>query len=322
MTTKTIKITSICTAVLLGLNSLLVADSKPASTLPSLETLIEKAQIRERFFDDVDAELSVVFFNPGRDKPAIEWRHRWVKHGEKKFIDARQKSYTDTSDEFYRHVKLAYNGEVAKVLTVTSKHGLIFKDWQKFITEGHYEGPDLLGIKEPMMPSDSVLMMLKGTLPATPKMININRTVKITGREQVNGLSCVTVEVLTSSPNVPNWKELFRLHLARQYDYCPAQIELFFIKDGIPSLSSRMKMYNFKQIKEGLWYPTEARYDIFQGQSKPKQTAFYKITKISWPKSFDESLFDIEFPAGTVVFDKIANITYVAGGGFISSKKY
>ena len=287
-----------------------------AAELPSINVLIDKAAMREKLFDDLDAYFTFDRYNPDRDTPVFRKSCRWVKHGTKMFIDFQKRDYMVADREVLRHTKMSYDGKTARSLFVLAMKGKVFRDFKKDIVRGHYNGPDIMGITLPMAPGETVSSLLKGNPLLAPKLgKRIARSVNIVGQSNVDGTSCVIVDVTIGDS--PDFQELTRLYLAEDYDYCVFQAEHSFVRNGVPSLGSRIRMSKFQHIKDDLFYPLEAKYDVFQGQEKPKQTTFFKTEKISWPKEFNESLFALEFPAGTHVFDTIVGIDYVAGGGYI-----
>ncbi|MHC4647898.1 MAG: hypothetical protein ACYTBJ_20740 [Planctomycetota bacterium] len=301
--------------VVIILDMLLVANARSESgaPLPSLDTLVEKAVTREELFDDIDTTFTIDIYNPERDTPASKRSCRWVKHGNKAFIDFQSKDYLTPEREMFRHIKMSYNGETARSLLAHTMTGQIFRDWKKYVKKGHYEGPDVMGLTLPMLPGQKVTSFLKGTPLLSPaQLTRYKRSVQIVGRAQMDGVPCIVVDVTTG--NSPAQQELVRLHLAEEYDYAVRSVEFSFVKDGVPSLSSRIRMDKFREIRKGFWYPTEARYEILHGQETPKQTTIYKLADISWPDRFEDSLFALEFPPGTYVYDTIVGISYTAGG--------
>jgi len=288
-------------------------------SLPSLKTLSEKVVIREKLFDKIESDMTFNVYNQGSDKPVFKHSCKWVKCGGKVFIDFQSRDYLDANQEVFRHIKMGYDGQTARSLSVTQMKAKIATDWEQDALKGHYYGPDIIGITLPMTAGHTISSLLQEEPLLSPSLLkSVNRSVRVTGKASVDNEMCVVVEVCLG--DLPDRKEVLRFYMAEQYDYCVLQCEHSFVRDGVSNLRSRIKMSKFQCIKENLWYPMEAKYDIFKGKEL-KQSTVFKIDSLCWPDKFEESLFNLEFPVGTHVFDTVVGIDYVTGGGYVQEPR-
>jgi hypothetical protein len=305
---KTPKLRSITVVLALALPSL-----AHAQDLPSLRTIAQRLAVREKLFNNIDAHFAFDMYDPNRNTPVFEISCRWVKHNDKMLIDFQDAAYLEPDKQDLRLTKLSYDGRTARVLSVVDMKARVFRDWPKHVPRNLFYGPDIMGISLPMAQNETVCSLLTKTQISVPmRATTIPRFAKVTAKKDMHGLTAFVVDVTTGQP--PHAAEIIRLYLAEDYGYAVLQAEHYMIDTGQTRLMSRIKMNRFQLIKKNLWYPTTAKYDVFQGRESPLQTTVFRTEEITWPEKFDESLFALDFPPGTHVFDTVTGIDYIAGG--------
>jgi len=122
-----------------------------------------------------------------------------------------------------------------------------------------------------------------------------NGTAQVLGREEIDKHDCFVV-----SGTIKN-KGKYRLWVDYHRDFRPLKIETINEKNDPGSMFSIENI----QLKEthGFWYPVYAELIACQPglKKEPLRIAMIKITKVEINKEIDDTIFDLEFPANTVI---------------------
>jgi hypothetical protein len=119
--------------------------------------------------------------------------------------------------------------------------------------------------------------------------------------------------------DMPKWG--FRVHLDLQKDCMPRQIERFIVlENGSEFVERTTSIKTYIKLSEGLWVPTEGITSIFsnaEGPTKGHMAAqiitTVDVSRSKWNLPIDENMFDLSFPTGTKIVDKIRNVVFVTG---------
>jgi hypothetical protein len=205
-------------------------------------------------------------------------------------------------------VSVVNDGQTVRQLT--GKNGIVCLDeWRLLKMSPYVWGPLVLlesgfyeGVRETVGSFLARDQWFGEDMEAHPKQF------KIVGRERIEGVSTILVEVSLSGSSI---RDVKRFYLAENFGYAPARVESAY---GDRDPSWRTTMYDFERLPGGAWYAKRLVHEIFQGKQRPQQTVSWRFESVAWPERIDDSAFVLAFPAGTHVFDLVAGIDYTAGG--------
>jgi outer membrane lipoprotein-sorting protein len=285
-----------------------------------LKVLAEKVREREAAFDGVQAEFTGVGAIGGQ--PVGQLKGNWIKAGDKyrfqydgtmQLLGVQYKeSNTDVSD-----------GEKSRVMYDLGEgpRGVIRRpEDMDYWKRARDASPDCLGITRLGQMSGRLSEILSGDSKAFAAKYGNDMfegaELKVTARENetVGGRDCAVVEC--AQVRASDGKNVtYRLRFDGDLNYACVGIEVGEYKEGAFTVRGTVTMNDFREVKPGLWVPFSASLEGYSEEMKAMGTAEYRIEKLEFPAEFDESLFALEFPPGTVVYDAVVGAGFTMGGG-------
>ncbi len=123
---------------------------------------------------------------------------------------------------------------------------------------------------------------------------------------KVNDFNTICVEFLQEYTKLP----CVRVYFSVDHNYTPVKYEYLNSGKGGTRLNFAVDIHSLEQIGDNLWFPSSG---TISAPDKKHVDAFQIMGTIQANQDLEQKDFDIEFPAGTKVQDKIANRKYVVG---------
>jgi len=121
---------------------------------------------------------------------------------------------------------------------------------------------------------------------------------------KVNDFNAICVDLLSKPNNLP-W-----IHIYFSVDHNCSPVKYEFLKNAkTGTISFSVEVHSLKQVGNGLWFPTSG---LIRKPNEERVNAFRVTSEIVVNKGLTEKDFDINFPAGTKVEDRIAGREYTA----------
>lgn len=132
-------------------------------------------------------------------------------------------------------------------------------------------------------------------------LINVinNGTAQLLGQEKIAGHDCFVL-----SGKVGEWRE-YKIWIDYNRDYRPLKIELFYKgkNEGFRSLIQNIQLEKINNI----WVPVYGEIDSKDPDIVPVKV---RVKEIKVNVELPENIFDIEYPSGTAIDDKLLGTTY------------
>lgn len=280
--------------------------------MPPLSFLIEQAQAREKMLTGYDMKVVSEVRNPGAPAPLMIRTTRWVRQGSRLRMEDASVDDPGTPEMKEGDDVVAYNGEVGRSYSAMGRRGRIFRDIRE-IESYMKNDPFAVSCCCPETRLIPLSVMLKGELANLSSPQNIVLSSTIVEDTKVGDVRVVVVETTNPERQGNHNNDLWRMYFAPGYGYAPVQIDHIWEDCNVRTLGSRTIMRNF--VSHGaLFHPMEFEYQVFQGQPSLLQTTLHKVVEATWPGESDGKMFELEFPAGTEVYDSTADVRFVAGG--------
>jgi len=131
--------------------------------------------------------------------------------------------------------------------------------------------------------------------------------------------------LLTTNPepdaNVSHPKSFFRVVIEIDKSHLPSKVEEHRpSKSGTYYLDRRMEVNEWKELSRAHWVPIRATTQFYTTPDDKVPNVLNNEVELivdqsnsRWNCQIDESMFQLEFPPGTIVTDMIRNIRYTAG---------
>jgi len=140
-------------------------------------------------------------------------------------------------------------------------------------------------------------LLLSGILKNKKEFVRLDDTIT-----KVNGFNTIRVDLLTEYD--PNVKFVyFRTYFSVDHGYTPVRFEYMGKNRAILAWD----VQSLEQVAEGLWFPSSG---IINNPDAEERDGFRTIGKIVVNQGLKDKDFDIEFPEGTFVLDKIKGKEY------------
>jgi len=121
--------------------------------------------------------------------------------------------------------------------------------------------------------------------------------------KKVNDFNTICVDLLQRQIKLP----YTHVYLSVDHNYTPVKHEhLKNLKTGEIALT--VEVHSLERIGDGLWFPTSG---LMHSPNGKQANAFQVTGKILVIQGLKEKDFDVEFPVGTKVTDRVRNIEYV-----------
>jgi hypothetical protein len=136
--------------------------------------------------------------------------------------------------------------------------------------------------------------LLSHILKRNPELVRLDTAVQKTG-----GFNTVHLDLLQQSLKKP----VMRIYLSIDHNYTPVRYE--HLSGG--NVADAFEVHSLEKIGEKLWFPSSGA--IMDNESGGRISAFQTTVPIICNQK-DSKSFELEFPSGTRVTDKIKGITY------------
>jgi hypothetical protein len=290
-----------------------------------LKVLREKALEREALFDNVEARL-VGERSGEAPVTTTAFKAHLIRSGKRRLLTVEYEpdNARGGKGDF---VAMAVASERSKTLGVYGRTA-----WG-IVTEPGYEpmlldvplSPDVLGVTAlPIVGEegeDNLGTLARFLDPETANPSVATRDLRLVGRETVSGRELLVVEEklerpLRDDPKV-HWEHTARLYFDPAMNYACVMVDTSGTYGGAPHSRLRCVMSDFREVKPGLLVPfalvEEWKKSEWKGDPAAQWTKTYKVESLEFREGFDEGVFDVEFPAGTQVFDTFVKSRYTVG---------
>ena len=285
----------------------------------------DRATVREivravRFPAQQIRDLSCTITSRGRTestaypRDGVKVIDRWYERSDGRLFVVQ---YINFTPSFY-----AYDGIQAREEQPSLNRGFILKEKKE---------PSAYGLRRPgfgvSVMDMGIDQLLELALKEGTVALEETREPDLPGR-----LAKITV-TLPHDPRGSTLPCFARLWLDVDKGYMPRRTEEGFLEDQRRTyvLRSRMTRLELRELAPKVWYPVAARVEVFpvahradptrpveqwQLVSSPMVSADIAISDIKVNQGLADSVFDLEFPAGTTVSDQRTNTVFVVGADF------
>ncbi|HUU19197.1 MAG TPA: hypothetical protein VMW72_18745 [Sedimentisphaerales bacterium] len=125
--------------------------------------------------------------------------------------------------------------------------------------------------------------------------------------EKINGFNAVHADLLVDNPATMLKQVKMRVYFSIDHGFTPIKYDYMANRETGPEPFSMVDVISLEEVSKGLWFPSAGALK----SAESNLTNTYRATKIVLNQGLTDEDFDMEFPPGTKVFDKIAGVTYV-----------
>ena len=126
--------------------------------------------------------------------------------------------------------------------------------------------------------------------------------------KKVNGFNTICASLLTET-DPKNQFVYSRIYFSVDHGYTPVRYEYVRpTRAGTTEVIMAMDVLSLEQVAEGLWFPSSG---IISSPDEKDKNVYQATGKIIVNQGLTDKHFDIEFPPGTEVWDKIRDLEYV-----------
>jgi len=204
--------------------------------------------------------------------------------------------------------KVSYDGKVAKRLVIggVSKTGVPTSTADGVVSDGPNSIPAWTALGFSIFRSSldkAIGKKLLSTLLRDTEFVRVDSNVK-----KINGFNTIRADLLT---NVAGFKQAYlRIYFSVDHGYTPVRYE--HMGGGKTPETNRVACFidvnSLEEVGEGIWFPSSG----IVRTSDDKHTFVYMATsKIVVNQALTKKDFDLDFPPGTEVWDKIKDTKYV-----------
>ena len=275
----------------------------------TLDSLADICEAQEKAIVDatVEYEFSVVPLPNIEQAPKEGWavltgpeQYRWSGAApfDKLSISSCDFSIMDENgNEWDVHISQSYNGQVAKKYQLDG--------WPQSDSEGIITNETNFKPIKSCTPIGYTVHHFAGDYFCLSQLLREKEKVTVVLDNQVrkvNDFNAVSVDIYA---HIENKKILAqRVCFSPDHDFTPIEIEYF---NGRTSVI-KFDVLELKEINSGVWFPMKGCTST-SDPNEPK--AIYQARRVVLNQGLDKEFFDIQFPAGTKVHDRINNTRYV-----------
>jgi len=122
--------------------------------------------------------------------------------------------------------------------------------------------------------------------------------------KEINGFNTIRADFIQAHTNKP----FRRIYFSVEHGYTPVRYEYLQPKSG--TVHESIEINSLEEVSEGLWFPSSGA--MIDHNSKYNEANLYQATsKIIVNQGLTDEVFDIGFPVGTKVHDKIQGKKYI-----------
>lgn len=282
-----------------------------------MEILIEKAREREAAFDNVE-----VTFTFGRAQSGWFGTGYWAKSGERYRLVSQVTRSEDDGNTYKSESTHVRDGEIVSVLSKHDEYsrGVIVPDGG-LASRSLVSMSERFGITGLPRGSGSMVEKLLGNSTEVKEAVadpfnwranwhgEISRETHMVGTEVKDGRTLIVVDV-TETREGQRHGDLHRLYFDEELDYACVRFEWGLKTEEKFHIYERWSFGDFREVEGGLLVP----FSAVKEQASGEKISEYTIESLDFPDGFGEGHFEIEFPAGTHVSDRIVGFSYTAGG--------
>lgn len=247
----------------------------------------------------------------GIDKGPV--KHKWSTKrpfGERS-LSAEQSAVLDEHGALTKSTSMqSYNGKIAKYVTIAE---VSLAGEQRTFSRGTITKSKRSMPKPNQTPiSFSVLRLSHVNRDKTPLSERLRK--KELARfyntvEKINGFNAVHADLLMDVDNPPAMRKFvyMRVYFSVDHGYTPIKYDYMANRETGPEPFFMVDVNSLEEVSKGLWFPSAGALK----SAESNLTNTYRATKIVLNQGLTDEDFDMEFPPGTKVFDKIAGVTYV-----------
>jgi len=287
-----------------------------------IDLLIQRAAEREQAFDGVEADYSLeMSFGRRMVEPRKVTGH-WAKSGSLSLIESEFAGPSASGAAAYS-LRYASDGGTAKAIigTPENKNGFVSDAGAGFarrmaVTPEHFVTalPFAVGSVRARLAGESTELSFTRSDGTTFTTV-ATRDARLAGYEVVETRNCLVVEIReTWSAGKRNRESVERLYFAEDLDYACVRFERGALRDGVFEARSRWTMSDFREVKDGLFVPFAAAALMRRGDGRARMTAGYRLEKLDFVDRFDDGFFEVDFPPGIQVHDRVVDVSYMSGG--------
>jgi hypothetical protein len=272
----------------------------PPPTVEELKKEMSNVQVAVYKDGIMKRKLSASRFTDSNDVNSFLSPYRWriASENSATLIAEKGASWDNLSKE-------SYDGQIYKQSNVggwrtSEKSGLISERPWEDSRRNILMSPIGFSIFRFELDGDGVMLSTLLRQKASKNLVRINNST-----EKVGDFNTICVELLLQldTRQVP----VRRIYFSIQHNYTPVKYEyLNPTKDGF-QLSHTVEVQSLQSVGEGLWFPTSG---VISAPDDKQVNAFQVTGKILINQGLMEKDFDINFPAGMRVSDRIAGREY------------
>jgi len=238
-------------------------------------------------------------------------KHKWSTKrpfGERS-LSAEQLAVLDEHETLTKGTNMqSYNGKIAKYVTIAE---VSLAGEQRTLSRGTITKSKSSMPKPNQTPiSFSVLRLSyvnRDKIPLSERLrkkelVHFNDAV-----EKINGFNAVHADLLVDNPATMLKQVKMRVYFSIDHGFTPIKYDYMANRETGPEPFSMVDVISLEEVSKGLWFPSAGALK----SAESNLTNTYRATKIVLNQGLTDEDFDMEFPPGTKVFDKIAGVTYV-----------
>jgi hypothetical protein len=206
--------------------------------------------------------------------------------------------------------KTSYDGKVTKHLAIDELHQPVIDgtiaSGRDFVNYMHPVNLTPIGfsvLRPGIRDPDDKLLLLSDILKDKKEFVRLDNTIT-----KVNGFNTVRVDLLTET-DPKNQFVYRRIYFSVDHGYTPVRYEYVRpTRAGTTEVIMAMDVLSLEQVAQGLWFPSSG---IISSPDEQDKSVYQASGKIVVNQGLTDKQFDIEFPVGTKVYDRINDRQYV-----------
>lgn len=142
-------------------------------------------------------------------------------------------------------------------------------------------------------------------------------------QETVEGSACYVLEGRGQSDDTLGKALCYRIYIDKAIGYMPRQIEEYvaerYGQEQSEVLKETKTLSGYELTALGTWFPVQVTELTHRKSGEVKRRNVHVCESLEVGLSLDRNMFDIEFPAGTYVFDETTGLQYTVGASASAS---
>lgn len=200
--------------------------------------------------------------------------------------------------------KKSYNGQVGKSLDIDSltkevSVGSISAERPTIFVTSTLLGFSVFRLAYSGEPMPLSARLLSGRLRAKDK-VRIDNVLR-----KIDGFNTIRVDLLTDFIYEGNRPIYMRIYFSVDHGYTPVKFEHM---KGPDMVALSVNVESLEEVANGLWFPNRGTFTV---PGSDRVNAYQAIGPIIVNQGLKDDYFDIDFPVGTKVHDKIQDTKYV-----------